>query len=158
MAMPKRKYILIVEDDPAQADDIASSVRQRFPRCEVTLVETESQFRDRLPEFALDLPAVAVIDVILAWTDPDHERPRPSEVAAGGIRNAGLRCEQVLRNDPLTARVPVILYTVTNGAHYQNDVSAANQERESHGFPKVLFLSKEPDTKPLLDAIHERLG
>jgi CheY-like chemotaxis protein len=158
MAVPKDHYILIVEDDPDQADFIANALRQRFPHHEVELVETESAFHERLPEFAQNPPEVAVVDVILRWSDPDLIPRRPPDVVSGGFQKAGLRCEQLLRQNPLTARVPVILYTITSAAHHAEYLDAANRERRERALPEVEFLEKDPDIGPLITAVRDRLS
>ena len=158
MAVPEGKYILIVEDDPDQSEFIAKHLRRRFPRHAVEVVETESAFRERFAEFSLQPPAVAIIDIILRWSDPDHIPPRPPEVDAGGFQEAGLRCEQLLRDDPHTAQVPVILYTVTARDRWAEELNAANEDRRKRGLPEIDFLTKEPDIEPLLAVLRNRLS
>jgi len=158
VALPKVSFALIVEDDPEQSKFIADAVRERFPRYEVTVVEAELEFRDLLPELKQNPPAVAVIDVILAWTTPDGLRLRPDIVRAGEAPKAGLRCEELLREDPLTARIPVVLYSVTNESHCREALYPVNAARQAGGYPEVAFLSKEPEVKPLLDAIFKWLA
>ena len=157
MALPKTSFVLIVEDDPEQSEFIAKAVRERFPRYEVTVVETELEFQDLVPELKEDPPIVAIIDVILAWTTPDGLRLRPDVASAGKVDKAGLRCEKLLREDPSTARIPIVLYTVTNGKHCHDDLAPANEARRALGFPEVVFLSKEVEVKPLLNAIFAKL-
>ena len=154
MAVPEDDYILMVEDDPDQAETVCSWLARGFPRHKIYLVETEFEFCRQLEEFAARPPAVAVIDVILRWSDPmDPIPPRPPEVAAGGIQKAGLRCELRLRNSSATAHVPVVFYTVTNGVYLDADLKAVGEGRAAQGLPAVAFLGKEPSLNALLDLL-----
>jgi CheY-like chemotaxis protein len=157
MADQKVGYIVIVEDDPEQADFVKEKILRRLPRYDVQIVETESEFLERLPVLLQSPPAVAAIDIILRWSNPDKIPQRTPEVEAGTIREAGLRCEQLLRKSPVTARIPVILYTVTNGKHYEEFLATANKERHAGGYPEVRLSRKDPDVTPLIDAIFEGL-
>ena len=159
MAVPKDQYLLVVEDDPDQADTIEKALRRRFSSHDVLVVETESEFRQGLLEITEHPPDVAIIDIILRWSEPDPPIPeRPREVDEEGIQRAGLRCEQLLRHEPATAKVPVIFYTVTKKTHFADDLSAANADRRERGFPESAFLEKEPDLGTLTDAVWERLA
>ena len=47
VAVPKDQYLLVVEDDPDQADTIEKALRRRFSSHDVLVVETESEDRPR---------------------------------------------------------------------------------------------------------------
>ena len=76
VAVPKDQYFLVVEDDPAQAEALEKALRRRFRRHDVLVVETESEFRQGLAEITKHPPDVAIIDVILRWSDPEPPHPR----------------------------------------------------------------------------------
>ena len=158
MAVPKDQYLLVVEDDPEQAEAIANALRRRCRNHDVLVVETESEFRRRLAEISEHPPDVAIIDVILRWSDPDPPIPkRPAGVDEGGIQKAGLRCEQLLVLNPATAQVPVIFYTVTHANYFADDLRAANALRRESDLPEFDFLVKEPELDTLTEAVRKRL-
>ncbi|MGA2148673.1 MAG: hypothetical protein ABSH49_27330 [Bryobacteraceae bacterium] len=83
--------ILIIEDDQIQAEDLKHSLERLGSPVEV--ISTEAQFRKRLKEADVERYSLAVVDMMLRWTDPapDMELP-PSDVIEEGSYTAGLRC------------------------------------------------------------------
>ena len=158
MAVPKGKYFLVVEDDPDQSEAVKAALRRRFPDHDVLVVETESEFRQQFQEISKHPPAVAIIDVILPWCDPDDIPERPQEVAEGGVEKAGLRCEYLLREDSGSAQVPVIFHTVKNENALTEDLESARAQRSELGLPEFEFLGKEPMLDALLETVKKRMG
>ncbi len=90
--------VLILEDDAIQA----AALEKRLFRdlgAEVDAIATELEFRRRL-ETAEGIKAdVAVVDMMLRWTDPSpHMELPPDYIIREGFYTAGLRCCRELRN------------------------------------------------------------
>lgn len=135
-------HILLVEDDYQQAVLIRDSLQAAYPDGKVDLIQTECEFRAHLDTIESQSPDVVVLDVMLRWTDPSERmEPRPEDVKAGGIFEAGLRCKELLDARETTRRIPVILYTVLERA----DLGPKEQG--------ALFLSKEAEPDALIHAI-----
>jgi CheY-like chemotaxis protein len=134
--------VVIVEDDYQQAELVTSWLRKAWPRIEVERIETELEFRKRLPALSARPPNVFIIDVMLRWADPspDMEEP-PSEILNEGFYRAGLRCVKLLRQDAGTSRVPVIL---------QSALSASALTGLLEASPDVVFIEKESEPGRLI--------
>jgi CheY-like chemotaxis protein len=106
-------YIVVVEDDHLQEAPILEDFEEAFPGAKIETICTESEFRDRLPHFRSDRPDILVIDVMLRWSDPQPNSPRPpQDVAEEGYYRAGLRCAQLVSQDQELRSIPVVLYTI----------------------------------------------
>jgi ActR/RegA family two-component response regulator len=83
--------ILIVEDDKYQAEEIERCLKPMGVH--VYHVSTELQFRKHLKETRQLTYGLAIVDMMLRWTDPapDMEDP-PQEIIQEGFYTAGLRC------------------------------------------------------------------
>ena len=105
--------ILIVEDDPVQAQHMEAAIRRELG-AEVWRMATEYDFQAGFEEIATRKPDLIVIDVMLRWADPAEEIPdKPANWAqTGGYTRAGLRCHAMLRKDERTGEIPALLYTV----------------------------------------------
>jgi ActR/RegA family two-component response regulator len=85
------KRLLIVEDDKIQADEL----RHRIEHLgwAVDHISTELEFRRRVRQTDITLYSLAVVDMMLRWTDPAPEMEQPPpEVIQEGFYTAGLRC------------------------------------------------------------------
>jgi CheY-like chemotaxis protein len=143
--MERPPKILIVEDDPLQMEFIVPELQNAFCGTEIKLLKTEHQFRVALEEIAKNPPDVAIIDVMLRWTDPvPNQPPAPEDVREGGHYQAGLRCAALLRRYETTRAIPVILYTVLEEADLLHDLRELNNVR---------LLTKESDIGPLIEMI-----
>ncbi len=134
--------ILLLEDDHLQADWIRSEFEREF-RAAVRVVRTELEFRDLVPELAESPPDVAVLDVIVRWTDPAPDMRKRSEDTNAGPSRAGVRCARLLSQR--CPKVPIILYTVLERSDLEDDLAGVSA--------KLIVLSKESRPKPLLDFI-----
>jgi hypothetical protein len=87
--------ILILEDDQIQADDLIHRLdRLGSP---VDLISTEAQFRKRLRDGDVKVYSLAIVDMMLRWTDPAPDmEPPPQDVIEEGSYTAGLRCCRAL--------------------------------------------------------------
>jgi CheY-like chemotaxis protein len=106
-------WILLVEDDPDQAELIKSKLNAEFRECVVRVISTESDFRRSVDGIANDPPAVVVMDIMLRWCDVGPDMPaQPEDVLLEGYSRAGVRCCQLLKEDPRTRNTPVVVYSV----------------------------------------------
>ena len=99
--------ILVLEDDQFQANDIKQYLSRTF-NCDVICIATELSFRTKLQSGELDHCNVAVVDMMLRWTDPspDMELP-PKKVLESGRYSGGVRCCEALK----LKKIPCVIYT-----------------------------------------------
>jgi CheY-like chemotaxis protein len=124
---------LLVEDDSVQFEYVQEKLSAAFPGLEITAICTESDFRRKFDAVATYPPDIAVVDVMLRWTDASADYVScPTEVRADkGHYRAGFRCAAMLAADPRTRDVPVIIYSVLD----QDDVQAqVEQLGQKHRF------------------------
>jgi CheY-like chemotaxis protein len=115
-------YFVVVEDDHLQEEPLAEHLRSAFDGARVQTLSTEEEFRTRLPALRADIPDLVVMDVMLRWSDPRPDTPEPPEdVLAGGYYRAGLRCAQLMLDDPQLRHVPVVLYTILERNDLERD-------------------------------------
>ena len=139
--------ILLVEDDPLQVELIGEflTADSAFPHAVIKRISNESEFITNFEEIATDIPDVVIMDIMLRWADPSPEfAPPPDEIAEEGFYRAGLRCERLLANDPRTAEVPIILYTILGNG----DLSDELPQR-----PQTVYLAKDFEPKELIKQI-----
>ena len=146
-------YILIVEDDPLQAELMIDAIKADSVLTEARIdrISTESQFQQRFVEITKNPPSLITIDIMLRWADASplvDPQSVPDEVKENGVYEAGLRCEQLLANHPTTRLVPVILYTIVS----KEDLGEELPQRRN-----VLHLPKDSDLSPLIWAIRDLL-
>lgn len=134
-----RMRILLVEDDYLQSEWVCETLGQAFPQGELTQIYTESQFRTQFEEIASNGFDVIIMDVMLRWADPSPDMPElPPDISPGDFYHAGIRCRQLLIDDPRTRRIPVLLYTVLEKADLP---------------PNVEYLPKGADYSPLIERL-----
>lgn len=139
--------ILLVEDDHLQVEALHSALVMAFPGSRINRVATESEFRDWLSSDLSQIPDVIVIDMMLRWADPGPEIPQPPpEVKKNGRYRAGTRCRALLREDPRTREIPVILHTFLERSDVGNLPDA------------VSFVTKVSDPAQLIEKIRELAG
>ncbi|MEE9294802.1 MAG: hypothetical protein V3W34_07565 [Phycisphaerae bacterium] len=139
--------IVLLEDDHLQADWIRSELVSELG-ASVRVVRTEMEFREILSEWQEHPPDIVVLDVIVRWTDPRADIPRPPEDVRNGPARAGIRCGR--RFAEYCPNVPIILYTVLDAVDLEADLT---------GLPeRVITLSKEATSTPLINAIGLLLG
>src|SRR5437867_1632814 len=128
---------LLVEDDTVQFEYVRDKLKPSFPGLEIVRICTESEFRKKFEKIASDPPDIAVVDVMLRWTDATSEYvPTPPEIRAdNGHYRAGFRCAAMLAGDERTRDIPVIIYSVLD----EDDVQA-NVRRVG---PTHSFIRKE---------------
>ncbi|MEN9614432.1 MAG: hypothetical protein RLZZ347_739 [Candidatus Parcubacteria bacterium] len=110
-----KPFILLVEDDPQQAESIKRAIERHFPQYTVVVVDTEYAFRTRVDELAraASIPRMVVCEVMLPWEYPNPTTPDvPPEVREGTFRKAGTRCWKYFRQKTEFQRVPWIYFTV----------------------------------------------
>lgn len=106
--------ILVVDDSAAARNRMVEALDREYgSMIDVRQISTESEFRQWIDHDVEEVPSLVVLDMMLRWADVTPDRPpMPKEVADNGYYRAGLRCLRLLRADPRTERVPVILHTV----------------------------------------------
>lgn len=128
-----KDLILLVEDDPQQSESIKRAIQGRYQSADVKLVETESEFYDwvdRIPDVGPH-PRVVICDVMLPWTFPSLNAPKPpSDVSKGTFRKAGLRCWKKFRQREHFRTVPWIYFTVLD----EKTIEFANNRDNRTGF------------------------
>jgi CheY-like chemotaxis protein len=137
------KHIVVVEDDYLQREPIRDEFAAAFPKARIETITSESEFRGRLRELRRRRPDVIIMDVMLRWANPHPNSPQPpSEVAEGGYYRAGLRCAELVRDDPSLRNVPIVLYTILE----RDDVQRAGRGLGN----KILHVRKGQDIEYLI--------
>ncbi len=135
--------ILVVEDIEQQAEWLCGELRKRHKAATVDHVRTESDFHAHVEEFRKNPPDLAIIDMMLRWSDPRLDMPdSPPDVTDDG-RRAGLRCIRLLRADPRSAKVPIIIRTVLEDIDFDegevpDDVPLVTKESNGDGLFQVI--------------------
>ena len=118
------RYIVIVEDDHLQEGPLEEQVRDAFPAARIETVGTEQEFRTRLEGYRRDRPHLIVMDVMLRWAYPSRAAtPTPPDVEQGGYQRAGIRCAQLMSQDPALRKVPIIYYTILERSDLERDTA-----------------------------------
>jgi DNA-binding NarL/FixJ family response regulator len=145
---------VIVEDDHLQKGPLEENLRVAFPGAQVTVLSSEHQFREHLPQLIASPPDLVLMDVMLRWTLPAPNAPEPPrDVTEGGYYRAGLRCANLLLADKRCCSVPVVLYTI---------LERSDLERDNQALPvNSSYVGKGSDIEVLLRKIRallERAG
>lgn len=144
-------YIVFVEDDHLQMEDIEVHVKEAFPGATVERVNTEGEFVSRIDEIADRMPAMVVVDMLLRWADPSPTRKAPpEEVKKGGFFRAGIRCVERLLANEKTKNVPILIYTVLEESDLAQDLSRLP--------PTVSYLRKDLMIEPLISKMRNLLS
>jgi len=105
------KRLLIVEDDKIQADQLGRQIE--ILGWAVDHISTEVEFRKRVRQPEITSYSLAVVDMMLRWTDPAPEMEPPTpEIILEGFYTAGLRCCREL----FARGVRCIIYTALDPA------------------------------------------
>lgn len=98
--------VLIIEDDQIQAEDLKARIEKMGSPADV--ISTEAEFRRKFRDGDLKNYSLAVVDMMLRWTDPAPDmEPPDADVIEEGSYTAGLRCCR-----SLAARgVPSVVFT-----------------------------------------------
>jgi DNA-binding NarL/FixJ family response regulator len=143
------RFIVIVEDDHLQEGPLEEQIRDAFPTAKIETVGTEQEFRAHLDGYRRDRPHVVVMDVMLRWADPSPAAVAPPpEVAQGGYQRAGIRCAQLMSEDPALRRIPVIYYTILERSDLERDTQ---QPPEGN----TTYVRKSTDPEVLVRKIRE---
>jgi CheY-like chemotaxis protein len=105
-----QRRILLVEDDHLQRNYVKQALEDELG-ADVKTLCCEKNFIDGFEKLAADPPGLAVLDIMLMWARPSKdEADQPPDDRTP--EQAGLRCAAMLRNDPRTSDVKVLLYSV----------------------------------------------
>ena len=136
--MNKQLQILLVEDDHLQTKDLRLALEREL-KAEVRALSTESAFRLELETIAANPPDFAILDRMLRWANPARDMPSPPDDSRDP-GEAGVRCGRILRSDPRTEKVRILLYSVLG------------DEGDTGGFDCVV---KETEFQNLIGRIRE---
>lgn len=140
--------IVSLEDDEPFWDLLKEAIEEEFPDVEMTWVRTESEFCQRMGEFAANPPQIFILDAMVKWADATSKMPvAPEDVIGEGYYRAGLRCRRRLLENSATAETPVILFTVLERADIERVVS--------HLPGGTAFIAKSGDFRELILTINE---
>ena len=135
--------VLLIEDDSIQAKRLASVIQKKFGVA-VDRIATELEFQQKLPEIQDGFYAVALVDMMLRWTDPSPDMvPPPQEVINEGFFYGGLRCRKAL----LAKNIESIIFTVFG--------SDTLPELKNEG---IVFVQKGPSYQPVLKRLKDYLN
>jgi CheY-like chemotaxis protein len=117
--------IVSLEDDEPFWDLLQHALNDAFPGADLLWIRTESEFRQKIEEFAASPPDIILLDVMVKWADAAEDMPEaPAEVSEQGYFRAGLRCRKLLMENPATLSVPVIFLTVLE----RSDIESVEQK------------------------------
>lgn len=135
--------MLILEDDSDQFEFVSEQLRNLVPKPEIRRISREAEFRSKFEEIASNSPDVAIIDVMLPWSDQDRLEIMPKEIKDdGGHFRAGFRCARALLQDHRTRNVKLFLYSVLDRGDVQNQLEAMEAN--------CRFIRKEEDLSNLI--------
>lgn len=134
--------IVLVEDDHNQRSEIKKALESRYPDSVVETYPTESAFLSAVPGMATNPPDIAIVDMMVKWTNPGPDMTLPPPTA--DFLDAGFRCvDELHRAYP---DIPVVLYTVLD----RSDLDPSKVDR----LPKrVRYVSKRSHVDAFYDAI-----
>ena len=147
---PKKRYILVVEDDFLQYRLIEIILKKRDLLSTMGIVRwgTEREFHTNIQELVnnkKDLPAIIILDVMLRWTKPNetvNQNELEDESPEDEYYRAGFRCLRRLRENPATKHIPVIIYSML-----ETDEIRKEWEDKWGKEPKLAFLAKDFDNE-----------
>jgi len=139
--------ILLIEDDALQASYIRTALVSGGDFA-ITTYSTEAVFRREFVSISRTPPDLFIMDLMIPWTDVEMLEEMPPQIAAEGSYTAGLRCLRMIREDSITANLPVLFYSVSE--HWE--VIPAQDPLTQH-------VSKDlGDLRPLVSRVKEMLG
>jgi len=144
-----KTLILLIEDDCQQSETIKRAIERRYQSVSVELIESESDFCQRLHSLpdSKRKPRVVICDVMLPWASPAPDAPtQPREVAEGTFRKAGLRCWARFREHQDLRSVPWIYFTV---------LDEKTIDLKSYSDDKTGYVQKAGSIEPLFAEIDE---
>lgn len=107
--------ILLIEDDYQYSEEVRLDLSELMDAggpLKIDVITNEREFREqfnRLADCGYDL---AIVNIMVKWERPNAEKKRPDEdVLTGGYYRAGFRCLDLLRRDPRTARLNVVVHS-----------------------------------------------
>jgi predicted nucleotide-binding protein/CheY-like chemotaxis protein len=112
--------ILLVEDDPDQAQTIIESIKASIPGASVRTVGNESEFEDLFTSLHLNPPDLFIFDLMLPWCLP--EAFDPNRMPPGHAKFAGLRCAKLALGSNKTKSVPMIINSVLSAAEVRSEI------------------------------------
>ncbi len=160
---PHRKagklLFLLIEDDHLQAEHTENLLRAEFKNIDVIVLTSETSFMESFSRLAESSPDFVILDAMLRWSDPIIPTSRsgsdewskyslPEAEDGREPSQAGLRCLELIRNDPRTSSVPVVIQSVLD----RHDVLG-----KSIAFPNTMYCQKTEDDRKLVRIIRSML-
>jgi hypothetical protein len=139
--------ILLIEDIYLQGEWLETQLASAF-RCEIRWVKTASEFQSQLDDIGAWSPDLALVDVMLKWSEPRPDMAPPPPTWSR--TTAGIECQRLLGSHPGTGRTQVILYTILS----RKDLSGKLPQLPAG----VSHLVKDADLEPLFQRIREVTG
>lgn len=139
--------ILIIEDDPLQAEFVYTGLKRHFAQANIDRIRTESEFQKQFDTVLGSPPDFVIIDIMLRWTDPEPTmtlRPAHTE----DFYSAGIRCARMFAKDSRASNTQLILYSVLPSVDFLKDFRDIGDM--SH---RVFYLQKDSDVENLLNLI-----
>ena len=146
--------IVYLEDNPVQAETMLEEFRRslRIDPQDILRIKTEAEFLSRIDEIRQFGPDLAVLDVMVIWSNPSPKAPPQSaEAKKDGYFEAGVRCAMALRQ--ALPELAVILYTIVEATELRSFLNARTEDLSD-----VVIVPKEPDLKAIMDAIRAVAG
>ncbi len=133
--------VLILEDDAVQAGALAERIIRDLD-AKVDAIATELEFWRRIRTEEGISADVAVVDMMLRWTDPspDMEMP-PDDIIREGFFTAGLRCCRELRKRNIRCVIFTALDPGKIPLREDERISIINKSR---GFEPLVQEIKQP--------------
>ena len=104
--------IILLEDDPDQAESIEMELKEAFPERVLVSCSTESELYEAIQAIDVGDLDFAVLDAMVPWCFPSEDMAVPPlDVQSDGIRYAGKRCLGHIRAK-YGVEVPVWIYSV----------------------------------------------
>jgi len=151
--MPKN--ILLLEDDPQQAETFQRKLRTRYSGATVEHMESEwelYEFVEKIRRGEAVPPDVVVADVMMPWViATPNPPPVPEAVEQSGYSEAGVRCLKRFRQH-INVPVPWVLFTCRDPKALWEEI------KDLKDAVKTAVLNKEQPLKELFQEIDNLCG
>ncbi len=127
--------LLLVEDDPIQAEMLISEFEDEFRDVEIKRIVTEKQFRDEITNIESFAPDLIILDVMIRWANHAQDiTVSPEPIEAEGMYRAGFRCLKLISDSKRLYDTPVILHSI---------LQKGDLREELDGLPKHIVVSSK---------------
>ncbi len=141
--------ILIVEDDYLQHQFLKVKFQSEFKDCTIDVIETESDFLNKLSIIESNPPDIILMDIMLRWQNPSQAMLKEIPQNALDHYRSGFRCQQILTQRESTKNIPIILYTVLNKEDLEFELRNLSN--------RVIHMMKETEIASLFNQIRKMI-